>query len=319
MIQHRTLTILLTIIVAQCFLTIQLGNLAASAQAPPYPPLSPSLFNVVKTAWVSANQTVYAAPGDTNIPLYVTVQNIGNRTATGLRQTLFLEQPFTNVTGGKLVTAYYEKNVDPGLTATTKFILNISRNASIGIHMLRMQIRYLQVVSGVGATLYLNQQSDVEFPVFITGTTYMAVYSINLFPKEVTPGGNVTVSGTIVDTATSTVSNTNISVHSPAFIKGAFIYVGQADPNIPRPFSMTLQVRKDIPAGSYPIDLTVAYKDSFSVDHVSSASASLTIIPRTSAPSERMPTRSLVDTLMDLLWSVFRFLFGSSTRLTVEG
>jgi hypothetical protein len=296
---------------------IQPSSITVSAQAPPYPPLSPSIFKVVRTAWVSANQTVYAAPGDANIPLYVTVQNIGNRTATGLSQTLFLEQPFTNITGGKLVTAYYENNVDPGLTATTKFIINISRNASIGIHMLRMHIGYLQVVSGVGATLYLNQQTDVEFPVFVTGTTYVAIYSINLFPKEVTPGGNVTVSGTIVDTATSTLSNANISVSSPAFIKGAFIYIGQADPNIPRPFSMTLQVKKDIPIGSYPVDLTVTYTDSFSVSHVSSATTPLIIIPHTSAPSEKMPKRGLVDILMDLLWSVFRFLFGSSMRLSV--
>ncbi len=317
MIRCRCHLIILTILIALC-LSIQLSEVTVSAQAPPYPPLALSYFKIVRTAWVSTNQTVYAAPGDTNIPLYVTVQNIGNRTATGLSYTLFLQQPFTNITGGQYVDAFYEGSVSPGLTATTKFILNIARNASIGVHILKMRINYLQVVSGVGTTLYLKQQADVEFPVFVTGATYMAVYSMNIFPREVPPGGNITISGTVVNTATSTLSNTNISVSSQAFSRGAFIYVGQTDPNIPRPFSLAFQVRRDLSEGTYPIELLVTYSDSFSVNHVNSVTSIVRVVPRVITPAEIIPAKGPLDILIDILWRLFRFFFGSSARAIIE-
>jgi len=254
---------------------------------------------------------MYAAPGDTNIPLFVTVQNIGNRTATGLSETLFLQESFTNISGGQIARAFYENNIEPGLTATTRFIMNIARNASIGVHILRMQIDYLQIVSGTGTTLYLRKQIEVELPIIITGTSYATIYSINVFPKEVTPGGNVTISGTLVNTATSALSNTNVSFSSPAFSRGTFIYTGQTDPNIPRPFSITVQIQRTLTAGTYPVELFATYMDSLGVTHISSAKTTLSIVQQVYTPSEKPPERSLPDVVRDILWRIFRFLFGS--------
>lgn len=293
------------------------GVLDASAQAPPYPPLTPSIFKVTKTSWATSNSTYTATSGDSNIPLYVSIQNIGNRTATGLSETLLLKPPFTNASGGSTVRAYYGSNIEPGLSATTSFILNIARDARVGMHTLGMRIDYLQIVSGTGTTLYLQQQIEVEIPVLITGTPYLVIYSVAVSPRETTPGGNVSISGTVVNTATSTVSNTNISVASPALVRGGFVYVGQADPNIPRPFSFTLQVRRDLQNGTVPIALSATYSDSYNVRHVNSATASIQVDRRTVATVTRPPEKGPIEKVLDVLWGIVRFFFGSQTRAII--
>jgi len=305
---------LIIIWIACITLAIQANDVCrVSAQAPPYPPLAPSIFRVVDTWWGSSNlnSSIYAAPGDMNIPLFVTVQNIGNRTATGLSETLILQEPFTNVSGGRTVSAFYSQEVSPGLTATTRFILNIARNASLGVHNLKMEIKYLQIVSGVGATLYLNQQMNVDLPVLVTGTSYATIYSVNLYPSETTPGGNVTISGTIVDTATTLLSNTNVSFSSPAFSRGAFIFVGEADPNVPRPFSITVQLQRTIAEGTYPVEVSATYLDSLGVTHVTSFKTTLRVIQPSPSPALTRPERSPTQVVLDMLWGIFRFFFGS--------
>lgn len=309
LVKNRTLTLILVGIISSSIFQSMFLNV--SAQAPPYPPLKPSTFKVVRASWISPNLTFSAVAGDTNIPLYVTVLNIGNRTATGMSQTLFLNEPFTNISGGQQAKAFYESNISPGLTATTKFILNISRNASVGPHILRMRIDYLQIVSGAGATLYLEQQAEVEVPVLVTGTPLITIYSVNVYPRETPPGGNITISGTIVNTGTSTMSNTNVSISSQALIRGAFIFIGQADPDIPRPFSATVQVRRDAAERVYPINLQVKYSDSYGVGHISSAASAIRVAQRTPATPERTPARSPIDIIYDILLKVYRFFFGT--------
>ena len=199
----------------------------------------------------------------------------------------------------------------PGLAATTYFILNIDRNASLGIHILKMEASYLQVVSGVGATLYLNQKVNMDLPVLVTGTTYSKIYSVAVYPSEVTPGGNVTISGTIVDTATLLLSNTNVSFSSPAFSRGTFIFVGEADPNVPRPFSVTVQVKRTVAVGSYPVEISASYLDSLGVTHTDSAKVPLQVIQPASTPTPSTTERNPIQVVINALWGILRFFFGS--------
>lgn len=314
---HRYLAILFVFLIVNSSLLLQ-HSIEVSGQAPPYPPLAPSSFKVVGVSWATPNATFNAAPGDTNVPLYVTVQNIGNRTATGLSLNLFLQQPFTNMSGGGSAFAFYGNSISPGLTASTKFLLNIARNASVGLHTLKMKIGYLQVVSGTGTTLYLKQETEVDLPLLITGTPYMAIYSVNVSPKEIIPGGNVTISGTVVDMTSSSMSNTNISVSSPAFMRGSFIYVGQSDANIPRPFSVAAQLRRDVTEGTVPIEISVSYLDSFNVNHVSSSTTSVRVIQRSFTPSVASISKGPIDIAIDMLWGIFRLLFGSSQHIFIS-
>ena len=133
------------------------------------------------------------------------------------------------------------------------------------MHPLTMRISYLQIVSGTGTTLYLEQQTEVEVPVLITDTSYLAIYMVSIYPTEISPGGNITISGNVVNT---TMSNLNVSASSSAFLREPFVFIGQSDPNIPRPFSFTIQVRKDLKNGTIPIVISATFSDSYDVDHV---------------------------------------------------
>jgi hypothetical protein len=317
MINNRSLGMILVIVsLFGCFWVGFVPD--ASAQPPPYPPLNPSMFKVTKTSWATSNSTYTATPGDSNIPLYVSIQNIGNRTATGLSETLLLKPPFTNASGGSTVSAYSGNNMDPGLAATTNFILNIARDAKVGMHTLTMRIDYLQIVSGTGTTLYLQQQTDVEVPVLVSSTPYLVMYSITVFPSQASPGGNLSVSGTAVDLSSLVMSNTNISISSPAFVKGGFVYVGESDPNIPRPFSFSVQVRRDVQNGTFPAVITIAYSDSYNVNHVNSVTISIQVTRRAAPTIIRPAEKGPIEIILDALWGVIRFFFGSQVRTMIS-
>jgi len=51
--------------------------------------------------------------------------------------------------------------------------------------------------------------------------------------------------------------------------------------------------------------------DSLGVTHISSAKTTLSIVQQVYTPSEKPPERSLPDVVRDILWRIFRFLFGS--------
>ena len=308
----RNIKALIVLLIACNVLLIGVSDVSrVSAQVPPYPPLAPSLLKVVRTSWGSANSSIYASPGDTNIPLYVTVQNIGNRTLTGIRETLILQGPFTNASGGQTIQAYYGQDVSPGITATTQFVLNIAGNASLGIHVLKMESTYLQVVSGTGATLYLDQKVEADVSVFVSGRTYSKIYNVGVYSSKATPGENVTISGTVVDTDTSLLYNTNISFSSAALSRQPFVYIGEADPNVPRPFSVTVQVKQNIAVGSYPIEVAASYLDSLGINHVDSANVTLQVIEPVATPSPRIVEPSPLQIIINALWGIFRFFFGS--------
>jgi hypothetical protein len=276
--------------------------------------LQPISFKVVKTAWGSTGAEIDAAPGDTNIPLLVTIRNMSNSTVTGISETLILQQPFTNRSRGHLAHSFYEGSISPGSTGSAQFILNIGRGAAPGEHVLRMRIEYLTIVSGVGGTLYIAQETEVKVPVFIAGTHYVVIYDVMVVPEEVAPAGNITVSASVVNTATaSSFYNTNVSISSPAFLKGAYVFVGQIDPNIPRPFSATLEIQRGLPNGTFQGEILVTYLDSLNVIHVSSTLANFRVQRQAPTlpvrPSQRV---ELMQIIVDFLWRLLQFFFGSS-------
>jgi limonene-1,2-epoxide hydrolase len=316
LIHRRCFTaLLLVLITSGSFLFLLENPTEVSAQGPPYFPLQPSWFKVVNVIWGSSDNQIKAAPGDTNIPLIVTLQNIGNSTITGITETLILQQPFTNASGGQLASSFYQNgSMSPGSTGASEFILNIDRNAVPGEYVLTMRIDYLMIVSGVGQTLYIAQEAEVSVPVLVSNTSYVVIYSVNVYPLTVSPGGNLTISGSVVDTTTATsFYNTNVSISSPAFVQGTYVFIGQIDSNIPRPFSAAFQVKRGNFNGTFPIRIVVTYLDTLNVLHVSSTVLTLQVIQQTTStiPSGQFQARGPVQLLIDFLVRIFEFFFGS--------
>ncbi|MEM3475813.1 MAG: hypothetical protein QXF83_03685 [Candidatus Bathyarchaeia archaeon] len=282
------------------------------AQAP-YFPIQAPMFRVVKASWGTVNSEIDATPGDMHIPLTVTIQNIGNLTVTGLSMKLMLQHPFTNISYGRIAKSFYEGNIQPGSTATISFILNIDKNATIGEYTLKMIIDYLAIVTGVGKTLYISNTCEVDVPIFIAGKHYLTIYSITTSPRVIPPGGNFTLSGTVVNIASTTFNNVNISVFSPILTRSSTaVFIGQVDPNIPRPFSLSLQVQRKLPNGTFPITIYVVYQDSsLGVTHINSVTTPIHVqqieVVKPIVPSEK---KSFIDVIIDVFLKLLKFFFG---------
>jgi hypothetical protein len=270
-----------------------------------------SPFTVVKVSWGDSQYEIDAAPGDKNIPLRITFQNIGNSTVSGLNQMLILNYPFSNVTGGKISRSYYEGSMPPGGSATVQFLLNIDEQAASGEYVLKMIINYLEIASGVSKTLYFLKSSEVNVPVLVSGIRYMVIYSVLVYPPRVSPGGKVTVSGNVLNTGSLSALNTNVTITSPILKKSSFAFIGQVDPNIPRPFSIQLQIPAQQRRGRLPITITVTYVDTLRIKHVSFAEATILVEEESAPPPVVERPKTFQEIIVDILRRIWEVLFGS--------
>jgi len=275
-------------------------------------------MNAVSALWVTSDTTyetgrswieMDAAPGDRNARLRVTIQNLSNSTISGITANLLLQHPFENVTGGDVSRAFYSGSISPGANAYTDFFLNIRLGAALGEYRLKMALNYLELATGVGKTLYFLKATEVIVPVVVSSTKYMAMYGLVLSPSTTVPAGNITVSGNLLNIGKVSALNTNVTVTSPVLARPVSIIVGQVDPNVPRPFSAGVQLKRDTPPGSHVITISVTYADSMAVSHISQAEMRVTVRASETRPPTVVEKQSgilalVIQMLRDLL-SVF--------------
>jgi len=279
-------------------------------------------INVVSAVWVTSEGTasgtvsqlwvlIDAAPGDQNIRLRVTIQNLGNATISGVSADLMLQYPFKNVTGGNIVRAYYSGSISPGASVDQDFRLNIESACNPGEYKLDMVVNYLELASGVGKTLYFLKSTVVTVPVVVSSTRYMVIYNTIASPSTTVPAGNITISGNLLNVGKITVYNTNVTIISQVLVRPASIIVGQVDPNVPRPFSSGIQLRRDITLGTYPITVSVTYSDAMATGHVSQISLRLVVRPpETRPPPVVQKQGDILTILIQILRDLVSVLLG---------
>lgn len=300
---------------------------AVAAQIPCVTSAIQTPINVVSAVWVTSESLyetgrmwteIDAAPGDQNMRLRVTIQNISNATISGISADLKLQYPFRNVTGGDAYRAYYPGSISPGANAAGDFIMNIDIGAGKGEYRLAMVLSYLELATGVGKTLYFVKSVEVIVPVVVSSTRYIVIYGVIVSPSTTVPAGNITISGNLLNVGKISAYNTNVTILSPALVRPASIIVGQIDPNVPRPFSSGVQLRRDIRPGSYAITVSVTYADSMLVGHISQVDLVVTVRqaeprPPPAVEKETNPFVMLVQILRELL----RILFGFAAVVSI--
>lgn len=270
--------------------------------------------NVVSAVWVTSESLyetgrvwteIDAAPGDQNMRLRVTIQNLSNSTISGITAELKLQYPFKNVTGGDISRVYYSGSLSPGANAAADFIVNIDLGANPSEYKLKMTLNYLELASGVGKTLYFLKTTDVTVPVTVTSTRYMVIYGVVVSSLTTVPGGNITISGNLLNTGKINALNTNVTISSPILVRPASIIVGQVDPNVPRPFSAGVQVRRDTAPGTYTMTISVTHADIMACSHISRIEMRLTVRPAEARPP---PVTQKPGDVMTLLFQILQNL-----------
>ena len=284
-------------------------------------------INVVSAVWVTSEALyetgrtwteIDAAPGDRNIRLRVAIQNLSNATISGITTELKLQYPFKNVTGGDINRAYYSGSVSPGTNAAMDFFLNIDLDCSPGQYKLDMIVNYLELASGVGKTLYFLKSTVVTVPVVVSSTRYMVIYNTIASPSTTVPAGNVTISGNLLNVGKISVYNTNVTIFSQALARPVSTIVGQVDPNVPRPFSSGIQLRRDIVPGTYSITVSVAYTDAMATGHISQISLRLVVRPAEPRPPPVVQKQGdILTILIQILRDLVSVLLGLTEMVPI--
>jgi hypothetical protein len=158
----------------------------------------------------------------------------------------------------------------------------------------------------------------------LSGWISLAIYGVVSSPSIVPPGGNTTISGNLLNSGNLASYNANVTVTSPALAPDspASVYVGEVDPNIPRPFSLLVVFKPNVPVGNYTLTLTVNAIDQshpgtpFTGRQTSSIQVSRPQQSLSEAQRQRGPTGP-VAIILQILRYVFDIFFGSTVMHAV--
>jgi hypothetical protein len=199
-----------------------------------------------------------------------------------------------------------------GQGVTVSFQVYAPSSASGTSYSGTLTVSYKQL----GDISYTTETHSLAFAV--TGYINLVVYGIQLTPPEVSSGGNTTISGNVLNNGNLASYNANVTVNSDVLLPGSqnSVFLGEVDPNIPRPFSVIVLFKPNLAAGNYTIHVTVSATDNNrpGVPIVGQADTLVQVLK----PSQTGATRGagrpgVLELILAFLRSLFNAFFGSST------
>jgi hypothetical protein len=168
----------------------------------------------------------------------------------------------------------------------------------------------------LGDISYTSEVHSVSLSV--TGWITLVVYGIQANSPQVSPGGNTTISGNVLNAGNLAAYNANATVESNVLVQSAAssVFLGEVDPNIPRPFSLLLLFKPNIANGNYSITVRVFATDNNrpGVPIIGQGSFTIPVVkPIQSAFTGRQggPT-GILGMILTILRNLYNAFFGSS-------
>jgi len=155
----------------------------------------------------------------------------------------------------------------------------------------------------------------------VYGWVSMIIYGVQMTPSSsIAPGGNATISGNVLNTGNLAAFNANVTVLSDTLAasssSGAFI--GEIDPNIPRPFSMLVAFKTNVPNGNYSLTVKVSAVDTSrpGIQIVAQKSIPVQIKKPVQQPvTQRQQPTGLIDMIYQVLRQLYNAFLGSLTGI----
>ena len=167
----------------------------------------------------------------------------------------------------------------------------------------------------LGDVSYTSETHSLTFAV--TGYINLVVYSVLLSPSQINPGGNTTVSGEVLNDGNLSSYNANVTVSSPAIVRGPqnSVFLGEIDPTIPRPFSVLIVFQPNVGPGNYTITISVNAMDYNrpGMPLTGQGTAVVQVIQQSLQPVTAPTTISLAGRIISFFRSLFNAFFGSSS------
>lgn len=191
-----------------------------------------------------------------------------------------------------------------GQTVTIDFQTYAPTSAIDNSYQATLTILYKQL----GDVSYTSEDHSISFSV--KGWINLVVYGVLVSPTSTTLGGNTTISGNLLNRGNIAAYNANVTIESDAVADGktASAYLGEIDPNIPRPFSILVVFRSNLEPGNYTLTVRVTAIDNSNPSSPYSAQEGAQIqIRRASATSTS--TRQTQTGPLAILFEVLRYLY----------
>lgn len=169
----------------------------------------------------------------------------------------------------------------------------------------------------LGDVSYTQEVHNVSFSV--QGWINLVLYGVQLTPSTSNPGGNTTISGNVLNSGNLAAYNANVSVASDAVVNSGLssAFLGEIDPNIPRPFSLLVVFKSNVPEGNYTLTVKVTAVDNGRLAFPYGAQATPVIqMKRASAvPFQRRSggPGGVIGILLEILRYIEAVFFGSAS------
>jgi len=256
----------LTFGILAVILTLTLSSLQAIPVAAQEPEIA-----IQNVYWESAGSTLQPEAGDRNIDLSVVIINTDTVTLEKLTAKLKLEgTPFTSVTGGAEAVAGYGSNLLPGQSATLKFTLNIDEDATLRDYKVNMEITTQTTRYSTGVTV----TSDITIP--LRGKVS---FSLQSEPETINQGANA-FTLKVTNTGDAAAASVDISVGATSplnMIEDSHWFFKTISPSETVPMEMKVFAPTTATGISYPISLSLSYKDAYGFTRSISRSVGLTV------------------------------------------
>jgi hypothetical protein len=149
----------------------------------------------------------------------------------------------------------------------------------------------------VGETTSSTETHTISF--LVRGWIDIKVYEVIVDPDPVLPGGEITISGNLLNRGVIPAMYANVTVAAdPPLMKDSVkpTYVGEVDPNAPAPFTVTATVDPDATEGSYRTSILAYYRDDLQLDHAIAIPVSFTVVLE--LPKTETTKTGIIDQLL---------------------
>ena len=164
-------------------------------------------------------------------------------------------------------------------------------------------------------------QETHEIGLGVIGWINLVLYGVQVTSSAAVPGGNATISGNLLNSGNLAAYNVNVSVKSDALAptSASSLFLGEIDPNIPRPFSLQVYFKKNLTDGTYPIIVKVSAIDTNrpASPYTAQLASGIQIRKPVVQPSSqsRQPT-GIIGMIIEILRYLYGLFFGFWTVAT---
>jgi len=223
-------------------------------------------FQVTGASWGSSDST--PQPGDSDVPLVLTLQYLGTSTVTSLQVTLSLPAGFTNQDGGSASTSYSEAiSFDQSVQLT--FYLNLASSEPAGSYTFPLLLTWSTAsASGLTQSLTASPPAVGQSP---TAAAYLL--SVTQLNNSVIDGVLSTVNFDVTNAGTRTISSPTfqLSASSPLVVMGnSPSQKSSLGPGQTETFTAVVSASPSATPGVYGGTLSVGFTDQSGSQHTQS-------------------------------------------------